>query len=61
MACSVPSTRSAPSMRVAIVSSLTPTAWRFTCAGFASGPRKLNVVGTPSSLRAGPRKRIAGW
>ena len=26
-----------------------------------SGPRKLNTVGTPSSLRTGPTKRMAGW
>ena len=39
----------------------TPTTWRVTRAGLASGPRKLKVVGTPSSLRAGPAKRMAAW
>ena len=29
--------------------------------GFATGPRKLNTVGTPSSLRVGPAYRSAGW
>ena len=28
-------------------------------AGFASGPKILNTVGTPSSFLAGPAKRIA--
>ena len=48
-------------MRSAIAGSDTPTTWRRTPAGLASGPRKLNVVGTPSSVRAGPANRIAGW
>ena len=30
-------------------------------AGLASGPRKLKVVGVPSSRRTGAAKRIAGW
>src|ERR1700683_3843049 len=30
-------------------------------AGLVNGPRKLNTVGTPSSLRTGPTKRMAGW
>ncbi len=47
--------------RSAMAGSDTPTTWRVTRAGLASGPRKLNVVGMPSSLRAGPTKRIAGW
>ena len=32
----------------------------FGRAGFASGPKILNTVGTPSSFRAGAAKRIAG-
>ena len=41
--------------------SLTPTSWRRVRAGLISGPRKLKTVGTPSSLRTGPTKRMAGW
>ena len=39
----------------------TPTTWRVAQAGLASGPRKLNIVATPSSRRTGAAKRIAGW
>ena len=42
-----PSSTSAAATRSAIAGSPTPTIWRRTRAGFASGPRKLNVVGTP--------------
>ena len=30
-------------------------------AGLARGPRKLNTVGIPRSLRTGPANRMAGW
>src|SRR5689334_946103 len=39
----------------------TPTACAVGRAGLATGPRKLNTVGTPSSLRVGPAYRSAGW
>ena len=39
----------------------TPTACAAGRAGLATGPRKLNTVGTPSSLRVGPAYRSAGW
>ena len=45
----------------AIVSSATPRAVAIGCAGFASGPRKLNVVGTPSCFLTGATNLIAGW
>ena len=45
----------------AMAGSLTPTSWRRVRAGLMSGPRKLKTVGTPSSLRTGPTKRMAGW
>ena len=48
-------------MRSAIPPSATPTTWRRTPAGLAIGPRKLNAVGIPSSLRAGPAWRIEAW
>ena len=41
--------------------SATPTAWAIGWAGLVSGPRKLNVVGMPISLRTGPACRSAGW
>ena len=45
----------------AIRSSATPIADADGRAGLVSGPRKLNTVGTPSSLRAAAAWRIAGW
>ena len=36
------------------------TAWADGRAGLATGPRKLNTVGTPSSRRGGPACRRAG-
>ena len=48
-------------MRSAIDGSATPIISRRTPAGLASGPRKLNAVGIPSSRRGGPAWRIAGW
>ncbi len=50
-----------PAMIGPITGSLTPTSWCVIRAGLTSGPRKLKTVGTPSSLRTGPTKRIAGW
>ena len=41
-----------PAVRAAIRASATPTAWATGWAGLANGPRKLNVVRMPSSLRA---------
>ena len=45
----------------AMAGSLTPTSWYRVRDGLVSGPRKLKTVGTPSSLRTGPTKRMAGW
>lgn len=45
----------------AILASATPVAWALTWAGLVSGPRKLNVVRMPSSLRAAATCRSAGW
>ena len=53
--------RRAPTTRSAIAGSDTPSTCRRTPAGLASGPRKLNVVGAPSSRRTGAAKRMAGW
>ena len=39
----------------------TPRLVAIGCAGLASGPKKLKVVGTPSCLRIGATCRIAGW
>ena len=41
--------------------SATPRAWWPARAGLVRGPRKLKTVGTPSSRRATPAWRIAGW
>ena len=38
-----------------------PVSCRFTPAGLVIGPSRLNSVRVPSSVRAGPTKRIAGW
>ena len=35
--------------------------WRRAPAGFVSGPRKLKIVRTASSLRTGMTKRVAWW
>src|SRR5262249_38357370 len=61
IARSTPSSASVCAMRSAIDGSETPSTRRRTPAGLASGPRKLNVVGVPSSRRAGPANRSAGW
>ena len=56
-----PRWRITPSMRSARLASASPTTSRRTCAGLAIGPRMLKTVGTPSSRRAGPAWRMAGW
>ena len=61
MARRVPLAASTPSILSAMEASLTPTTWNLARAGLASGPRKLNTVGMPSSRRTGPAKRMAGW
>ncbi len=61
MACRLPVAPRTPAMIGAIAASLTPTSWCRVRAGLVSGPRKLKTVGTPSSLRTGPTKRMAGW
>src|SRR5436190_1368578 len=61
IATSTPSSARVCAMRSAIDGSDTPRTRRRTPAGLASGPRKLNVVGVPSSRRAGPANRSAGW
>ncbi len=58
---SVPSSTRVATMRSAMAASPTPIVWRRAPAGLASGPRKLNVVGTPSSRRTGPAWRRALW
>ena len=37
----------------------TPMSWRRAPAGLVSGPRKLKIVRTASSLRTGTTKRVA--
>ncbi len=61
MARRVPLAASTPSILSAMAGSLTPTTWNLARAGLARGPRKLNTVGMPSSLRTGPANRMAGW
>src|SRR5262249_51937127 len=61
IARSTPSSARVVAMRSAIDGPETPRPRRRTPAGLASGPRKLNVVGVPSSRRAGPANRRAGW
>ena len=39
----------------------TPITWRSAPAGLVSGPRKLKIVRTASSLRTGTTKRVAPW
>src|SRR6516162_1793490 len=56
-----PRPASTPAMTPPICGSNTPTAWAEGRAGLATGPRKLNTVGTPSSLRVGPACRSDGW
>src|SRR5581483_4540990 len=56
-----PRSASTPAITEAIRGSATPTASAEGRAGFVSGPRLLNTVGTPSWLRVGPACRTAGW
>ena len=58
---STPRPARTPAMIPAIRSSATPTAWAAGRLGFASGPRKLNVVATPSSRRVLAECRSAEW
>jgi DNA polymerase-3 subunit epsilon len=58
---SAPLLASTSIMRCAIAGSETPVTCRRTLAGLASGPMKLNTVGTPSSRRGGPAWRMALW
>ena len=59
-ACAVSSSASTAAMRGAIAASATPMVWWRAPAGLVSGPRKLNVVGTPSSRRMGRRASSPG-
>ena len=52
---------STPAITGATRGSAHPTARACAWAGLVSGPSMLNVVPMPSSLRAGPAKRRAGW
>src|SRR6202035_5108944 len=56
-----PRPASTPAITSPIRGSDTPTASAVGGAGLATGRRKLNTVGTPSSLRVGPAYRSAGW
>src|SRR5207249_2532208 len=60
-ACSTPSRASAPAMSGARSASATPTTWRRTPAGLASGPSRFSTDGTASSRRTGPACFMAGW
>src|SRR4051794_31290854 len=56
-----PSRASAPAIVSRKFGSDTPITWRVAPAGFVSGPRKLKIVRTASSLRTGTTKRVAPW
>ena len=56
-----PSRASAPAIVVEEAGSETPMSWRVAPAGLVSGPRKLKIVRTASSLRTGTTKRVAPW
>src|SRR3954451_19438207 len=58
---STPSLTRAPAMRSSMPGSETPMSWRRAPAGLVSGPRKLKIVRTASSLRTGTTKRVAWW
>ena len=58
---SVPKRRNAPARTPRNEGSLTPMTWRLAPAGLVSGPRKLKIVRTASSLRTGTTKRVAPW
>lgn len=56
-----PRSANTPATTGSMRSSNTPIACEVGCAGLVSGPRKLNTVGTPISLRAGATCLSAGW
>src|SRR5215210_3297712 len=58
---SAPSRASAPAIVSRNAGSETPMTWRVAPAGFVSGPRKLKMVRTASSLRTGITYRVAPW
>src|SRR5918994_4580990 len=60
-ALSAPSSPSAAAIVSILPGSETPITWRRAPAGFVSGPRKLKIVRTPSSLRTGTMCLNAGW
>src|SRR3954447_5913732 len=60
-ALSAPSRASAPAIVSRKWGSDTPISWRVAPAGFVSGPRKLKIVRTASSLRTGITNRVAPW
>src|SRR4051794_11588471 len=60
-ALAAPKRASAPAMVVRKAGSETPITCREAPAGVVSGPRKLKIVRTASSLRTGTTKRVAPW
>src|SRR3954447_14764455 len=56
-----PRRASAPAIVGRKAGSETPITCRVAPAGFVSGPRKLKIVRTASSLRTGTTKRVAPW
>src|SRR4051794_28326890 len=56
-----PSRASAPAIVSRKPGSETPISWRVAPAGLVSGPRKLKIVRTASSLRTGTTNRVAPW
>src|SRR3954447_23062921 len=60
-ALTAPSLASAPAIVSRYAGSETPISWRVAPAGLVSGPRKLKIVRTASSLRTGTTKRVAPW
>src|SRR5215212_6603001 len=60
-ALTAPSRARAPAIVSRNAASETPITCRAAPAGFVSGPRKLKIVRTASSLRTGTTKRVALW
>ena len=60
-AFSAPRRASAPAIVSRNAGSETPMTWRAAPAGLVSGPRKLKIVRTASSLRTGITWRVAPW
>ncbi len=56
-----PSRANAPAIVSRNAASETPITCRVAPAGLVSGPRKLKIVRTASSLRTGTTKRVAPW